>query len=188
MLLWLAASAPTLNWSVSHIDTWKIHIRAWDVKSSSATCDEQARILAQLRTGKSRLNDYLSGIGGVESDQCICGTGRETIRHFLFHCPKWTSHRQGIREKAADRWGDLSYFLGGRSHARNRDGSPLLDKEPWCQTSRLFEQPSDLHNLQNDLTYRRQAEIDALYLPTPPSTTPKIRDRSSTHYPMHMQT
>ena len=92
---------------------------------------EQARILAQLRTGKSRLNDYLSGIGGVESDQCTCGTGRETIRHFSFHCPKWTSHRQGIREKAAGRWGDLSYFLGGRSHARNRDGSTLLDKEPW---------------------------------------------------------
>ena len=94
-------------------------------------CKEQARVLAQLRTGKSRLNDYLSSIGEAETDQCACGTGRETIRHFLFHCPKWTVQRQGMREKAAGRWGDLSYFLRGRSHAWNRDGRTLLDKEPW---------------------------------------------------------
>ncbi len=130
-------------------------------------CKEQARILAQLRTGKPRLNDYLSGIGGAETDQCTCGRGRETIRHFLFHCPKWTSQRQGIREKAAGRWGDLSYFLGGRSHAWNRDGRTLFDKEPWkpnLETARAtvrFAQLTKRLNLSGG--------VIALYsLPNPP--------------------
>ena len=82
---------------------------------------KQARILALLRTRKSRLSDYLSGIGGAETHQCICGTGRETIRHFLFRCPKWDNPPSGNEGKAAGRWGDLSYFLGGRSHAQNKD-------------------------------------------------------------------
>ncbi len=77
-------------------------------------CKEQAKFLAQLRTGKSRLNDYLSGIGEAETDQCTCGTWKESIRHFLFYCPKWTRQRQGIRQKAAGRWRDLSYVLGGK--------------------------------------------------------------------------
>lgn len=61
----------------------------------------QASTLVQLRTGKSRLNDDLSAIGAVETDQCSCGTARETISHFLFHCAQWRDHRQKIREKAA---------------------------------------------------------------------------------------
>ena len=91
----------------------------------------QAALLAQLRTGKSRLNDYLAKINAVESDQCGCGTGRENVRHFLFHCTQWATYRADLINKTAGRWGDLSLFLGGRSQTRNRDGSRALDEEPW---------------------------------------------------------
>ena len=37
----------------------------------------EARILAQLRTGMSRLNDYLYKIGAEETAECACGAGRE---------------------------------------------------------------------------------------------------------------
>lgn len=80
-------------------------------------CKEQAIIFVELWKGKSKLNDYLFRINGAEIDQCTCDTGRETIRHFFFHCPKWTHQRQEIGENAAGRWGDLSYFLEKRSHA-----------------------------------------------------------------------
>ena len=63
----------------------------------------QAALLAQLRTGKSRLNDYLARINAVETAQCGCGTGRETIRHFL-HCIQWASYRADLINKAAGRW------------------------------------------------------------------------------------
>lgn len=90
-----------------------------------------AAILAQLRTGKSRLNNCLAKINALESDQCACGTGRETVRHFLFHCTKWANYRADLIAKTTNRWGDLSFFLGGRSQTRNRDGSRPLDEEPW---------------------------------------------------------
>ena len=65
-------------------------------------------------------------------DQCGCGTGRETVRHFLFHCTQWANYRADLINKTAGRWDDLSFFLGGRSHTQNRDGSRALDEEPWA--------------------------------------------------------
>ena len=70
-----------------------------------------AALLAQLRTGKSRQNDYLAKINAVESDQCGCGTGRESVRHFLFHCTQWANYHADLINKTAGRWGDLSFFL-----------------------------------------------------------------------------
>ena len=50
-------------------------------------------------------------------DPCGCGTGRETVRHFLFHCAQWANYRADLINKTAGRWGDLSFFLGDdRTH------------------------------------------------------------------------
>ncbi|KJZ69375.1 hypothetical protein HIM_11236 [Hirsutella minnesotensis 3608] len=54
----------------------------------------EASVLAQLRTGKSRLNNYLHKIGAVESDECACGQSAETVEHFLFRCRRWVSQRE----------------------------------------------------------------------------------------------
>ena len=50
---------------------------------------EEARMLAQLRTGMARVNGYLCLIGAIESEKCQCGKDRETVEHFLFECPQW---------------------------------------------------------------------------------------------------
>ena len=47
---------------------------------------KEASVLAQLRTGMARLNDYLYRLGVVPSDQRACGQARETVEHFLFRC------------------------------------------------------------------------------------------------------
>jgi hypothetical protein len=57
---------------------------------------KEANVLAQLRTGMTRLNSYLSKIGAAESDICICGRASETVEHFLFRCTKWTRLREGM--------------------------------------------------------------------------------------------
>lgn len=91
---------------------------------------DEARTLAQLRTGMSQLNEYLYRIGARESTQCACGTGVETTRHFLFHCPRWSDERAEMRRTTTTRWGDLSFFLGGRSSQQTTRGplDPLLWK------------------------------------------------------------
>ena len=88
---------------------------------------KEAAVLCQLRTGKSRLHEYLSKIRAVESNQCECpGNANETVRHFLFECSRWRQYREKLREVAGDRWGDLSFFLGGRTEQTKPSGE-LLD-------------------------------------------------------------
>ena len=79
---------------------------------------KQLQILCQLRTGISRLNSYLAKIQGMDSTQCRCNRGIETVDHFLFRCPRWSFLRPELRTAAAHRWGDLAYALGGWSNER----------------------------------------------------------------------
>jgi hypothetical protein len=82
----------------------------------------EARILAQLRTGMARLNGYLHRIGAAESDQCACGQAKETIKHFLFRCTMWATHRTQMLQQTDTRRGSLSFYLGGKAPS---------DPEPW---------------------------------------------------------
>ena len=45
---------------------------------------KHSQILCQLRTGIRRLNSYLAKIQAVESSQCGCKRGNETVDRFLF--------------------------------------------------------------------------------------------------------
>ena len=80
-----------------------------------------AKILVQLRTGMAGLNGYLNTIKVKESGRCdYCGN-RETVKHFLFQCSEWRDQRKQILQIANGRWGDLSYFLGGKCSQKDDD-------------------------------------------------------------------
>ncbi|OAQ61371.1 reverse transcriptase [Purpureocillium lilacinum] len=83
---------------------------------------KEANVLAQLRTGMSRLNGYLNKIAAAPSQQCACGHVKETVEHFLFHCTKWTGQRAEIFRSSEALRGNLSFCLGGKS---------LLDDAKW---------------------------------------------------------
>ena len=74
-----------------------------------------ANVLCQLRSGINRLNKYLAKINAVETEQCKCGRGEESVDHLLFRCPRWSHFRGEIRRLAGHRWGDTWYLLGGWS-------------------------------------------------------------------------
>ena len=84
----------------------------------------EAGVLCQLRSGMCKLNGYLAKIGGVEPDMCECGRQPESVDHFQFRCPQWLEQRQTLFNHArkANRWGDLSFALGGWSNER-KDGT-----------------------------------------------------------------
>jgi hypothetical protein len=50
---------------------------------------EEATALTQLRSGIGHFNDYLAKIKQNDSPACECGAERETVEHFLLHCPRW---------------------------------------------------------------------------------------------------
>ncbi|KAF9733796.1 transposon I factor [Paraphaeosphaeria minitans] len=92
----------------------------------------EAKVLCQLRTKHSRLNNDLARTKAVESTDCECGPKRETARHFLFECTRWTEQRKPLVEVAEDRWGDLSFFLGGRTERKTAKGEYLDGpSKPW---------------------------------------------------------
>jgi hypothetical protein len=74
----------------------------------------EARILAQLRTGMAHLNGYLHTIGVADTDDCECNQARETIKHFLFRCTRWDTHRADMMRQANNKSGNLSFHLGGK--------------------------------------------------------------------------
>lgn len=73
----------------------------------------EAQLIAQLRTGKCRLNSYLYRINAVESNLCDLCRVPETVRHFLVECARWTAERAEHIQAATKRWCDVSYILGG---------------------------------------------------------------------------
>jgi hypothetical protein len=84
----------------------------------------EASILAQLRTGMARLNGYLHRIGAAESAECECGTAVETVKHFLFRCPRWDRQRMGLVQRTETRRGCAGFFLGGKRRRDPADWKP----------------------------------------------------------------
>jgi hypothetical protein len=74
---------------------------------------EEASVLIQARTGHGRLNKSLYRLKIADTADCQCGEGEESIQHVLLHCPTWAAERAALQTAAGDRWGDMSYLLGG---------------------------------------------------------------------------
>jgi hypothetical protein len=87
----------------------------------------EASVLAQLRTGMARLNGYLHQIGASESDLCICGQARETVKHFLFRCTRWDAQRTEMLAQTDTRRGNLSFYLGGKAPSDPETWAPNMD-------------------------------------------------------------
>ena len=86
----------------------------------------KADILAQLRTGMSRLNGYLYRIKAAETDLCVCGQAKETVEHFLFRCTRWNQYREAMLRHTTTKKGSLSFFLGGKAASDSSTWKPNL--------------------------------------------------------------
>ena len=114
--------------------------------------------MSQLRSGMSRLNSSLAKIKAIDTDQCECGE-RETVQHFLFHCPRWQSIRDDFRRKAGKRWGDLSFALGGWSGRRLPDGKRLDGKlSSWKPNLEMVRATNDFAMRTGRLDFRMDSE------------------------------
>ena len=62
-----------------------------------------ASLVFQLRVGHAPLNEYLYRFGKVASEHCpACGEAKETIEHFLPHCPKYAHERWALLRNIRD--------------------------------------------------------------------------------------
>jgi hypothetical protein len=87
----------------------------------------EACVLAQLWTGIARLNGYLHHIGAIDTDQYACGQARETVKHFLFNCSLWATHRDCLSEQIETRRrGSLLYYLGRKAASDLQNWRPTI--------------------------------------------------------------
>lgn len=126
-----------------------------------------AHILAQLRTSHAHLNKYLAILKVAETSACPCGHSIEDVKHFLFTCPQWAEGRHDLIRQAGERWGDLSYLLGGWSDwvdnrtGKGKDG----DRDLWKPNIKLIRKVIEFANGTGRLRGGRPGN-----LPTPQST------------------
>ncbi len=90
-------------------------------------------MLGQLRTSRTGPRHFLSKarVLGYELEQCSCGTGPETSRHILLHCPHEAESRIALREALGDHL-DLSRLID------TPRGGPVASK--WMIQSRRIHQ------------------------------------------------
>ena len=103
---------------------------------------EEASVLIQMRTGHCRLNQSLHRLKIVDTADCQCGKGEESVQHVLLHCPRWIAARAELQAAAGDRWGDVSYLLGGWGLKKHWETGEPLDgpKEKWKPDLKVVKQ------------------------------------------------
>lgn len=92
---------------------------------------EDAGILAQARTGHTHLRQYLARTRQIESAVCERGSGVESVKHVILQCPMWTSQRERLKKPAGDRWGNVSFLLGGKSSRKDPRSGEFIDGNKW---------------------------------------------------------
>ena len=78
------------------------------------------RAVAQLRTGYTRINEYLHKVNVVESDKCQCGA-IETVSHYLLACPLYDEEREIMRKRLFEMCRIIHLDLNILLDARNDD-------------------------------------------------------------------
>ena len=75
---------------------------------------DEAKVIAQLRTGDAKLNLVLARIKATESVTCACEATPESVRHFLFSCLRWIRQRREMDAKCPGKEGNIRFFLGAK--------------------------------------------------------------------------
>lgn len=101
------------------------------LRLNGALTREDAGILAQARTGHTHLRQYLARTHQIDSAICECGSGVESVKHVILQCPVRAPQRRRLKEAAGDRWGDISFLLGGKSSRKDPRSGESIDGDKW---------------------------------------------------------
>ncbi|XP_070170432.1 fatty acid synthase-like [Polyergus mexicanus] len=68
----------------------------------------------QALTGHGDFRERLESFGLVDSDACVCGSGIDTVQHFLLDCPLFDAQRKALRDLVPQsewRWPEAAHFF-----------------------------------------------------------------------------
>ena len=106
------------------------------------------RVVAQLRTGYAKLNEYLHKVSVVDCNKCQCGE-IESVSHYLLFCPLYEKEREIMRKRLSQNCGivhfDLNVLLDARKEDEFKDwrSAILTELETYvAETKRFAARPS----------------------------------------------
>jgi len=73
---------------------------------------KQVILLSRLRTGHCHLNQYLHRFNIIETPECECGGGKETVEHYLLNCELYDEERDALRRRVGAQGMRPSILLG----------------------------------------------------------------------------
>src|SRR5437667_6697274 len=68
--------------------------------------------ITRLRTGHCHLNEYLHRFNIIETSECECGAGKETVEHYLLNCELYDEERDRLRRRVGAQGMRMSLLLG----------------------------------------------------------------------------
>ena len=89
-------------------------------------------VVAQLRTGYARLNEYMNKSNIAESDMCQCGE-IESVKHYLIECEMYENGREQLRRKMFEICGianlDMNLLLDAKHDDEYKDWRNVILSE-----------------------------------------------------------
>jgi hypothetical protein len=86
------------------------------IKNTAHLNRGQTTLLFRLVTGHVQLQKHLHTLRLVDSPTCeACGEAKESVSHFVLHCPKYMGIRQHILTTKGGQYLSLSYLFSSRS-------------------------------------------------------------------------
>ena len=68
--------------------------------------------ISRLHTGHCHLSEYLHRFNVIETSDCECGAGKETVDQFLLNCGLYDEERDRMRKKVGAQGMRVSSLLG----------------------------------------------------------------------------
>ena len=110
---------------------------------------EGLKYLFQLRVGLSplRYHKHRHNFLDTPSDTCLCNTGKETVEHFLFKCPFYTSKRLALAQSVvptlihhnlAFLQNDVNLYLYGHRRLKDDNRIILLETIKFIKSTNRF--------------------------------------------------
>ena len=103
--------------------------------------------ISRLRTGHCHLNEYLYHFRIIETSECECGAGRETVYHFLLNCELYDEERDKLRRKVGAQRMRTSVLLRDSTIIKDTNriyrGNRAVQARVKIITVTLIEKPSN---------------------------------------------
>ena len=87
--------------------------------------------ISRLRTGHCHLDEYLHRFKTIETPECECGAGKETVDHFLLNCEIYDEERDKLRRKVGPQGMRTTVLLG--------DSTIIKDTIEYIENTRRFK-------------------------------------------------